>query len=84
MKIERRPFKQARRRRRRLVEDQAIISPFADYHDPERVHWGKPFAVWKRTDEIAPGSGFPPPSSRQHGNHHLFPRWRDHAQGQPG
>ncbi len=31
---------------------------FADYHDPERVHWGA-LRVWN-DDEIAPNTGFPP------------------------
>jgi quercetin 2,3-dioxygenase len=31
---------------------------FADYHDPERMHWGS-IRVWN-DDEIAPESGFPP------------------------
>ena len=31
---------------------------FAEYHDPERVHWGA-LRVWN-DDTIAPGSGFPP------------------------
>jgi redox-sensitive bicupin YhaK (pirin superfamily) len=31
---------------------------FADYHDPERMHWGA-LRVWN-DDEIAPQSGFPP------------------------
>jgi redox-sensitive bicupin YhaK (pirin superfamily) len=30
---------------------------FADYHDPERIHWGA-LRVWN-DDEIAPGTGFP-------------------------
>jgi redox-sensitive bicupin YhaK (pirin superfamily) len=31
---------------------------FADYHDPERVHWGA-LRVWN-DDTIAPGAAFPP------------------------
>ena len=31
---------------------------FADYHDPNRVHWGD-LRVWN-DDEIAPDTGFPP------------------------
>ena len=31
---------------------------FANYHDPERMHWGN-LRVWN-VDEIAPKSGFPP------------------------
>ena len=31
---------------------------FADYHDPDRVHWGA-LRVWN-DDEIAAGTGFPP------------------------
>jgi quercetin 2,3-dioxygenase len=31
---------------------------FADYHDPDRVHWGD-LRVWN-DDEIAPNTGFPP------------------------
>ena len=31
---------------------------FANYHDPERMHWGS-LRVWN-DDEIAPKSGFPP------------------------
>ncbi len=31
---------------------------FADYHDPNRVHWGS-LRVWN-DDEIAPETGFPP------------------------
>jgi redox-sensitive bicupin YhaK (pirin superfamily) len=31
---------------------------FADYHDPQRMHWGD-LRVWN-DDEIAPQSGFPP------------------------
>ncbi|WP_454917458.1 pirin family protein [Xanthobacter sediminis] len=30
---------------------------FADYHDPDRIHWGN-LRVWN-DDEIAPGTGFP-------------------------
>ena len=38
--------------------------------------------VWN-DDEIAPNTGFPAASPRQHGNHHLCPRGRDHPSGQP-
>ena len=38
--------------------------------------------VWN-DDEIAPNTGFPAASPRQHGNHHLCPRRRDHPSGQP-
>jgi quercetin 2,3-dioxygenase len=31
---------------------------FADYQDPQRMHWGR-LRVWN-DDEIAPGTGFPP------------------------
>ncbi len=31
---------------------------FADYHDPQRMHWGR-LRVWN-DDEIASGAGFPP------------------------
>jgi redox-sensitive bicupin YhaK (pirin superfamily) len=31
---------------------------FADYHDPQRMHWGA-LRVWN-DDEIAPNTGFPP------------------------
>jgi redox-sensitive bicupin YhaK (pirin superfamily) len=31
---------------------------FADYHDPQRMHWGE-LRVWN-DDEIAPQNGFPP------------------------
>jgi redox-sensitive bicupin YhaK (pirin superfamily) len=31
---------------------------FADYHDPNRMHWGQ-LRVWN-DDEIAPNNGFPP------------------------
>jgi redox-sensitive bicupin YhaK (pirin superfamily) len=31
---------------------------FADYHDPDRTHWGN-LRVWN-DDTIAPGTGFPP------------------------
>src|SRR5690606_29203380 len=31
---------------------------FADYHDPQRINWGR-LRVWN-DDEIAAGSGFPP------------------------
>ncbi len=31
---------------------------FAEYHDPQRVHWGR-LRVWN-DDTIAPHSGFPP------------------------
>ena len=37
--------------------------------------------VWN-DDEIAPNTGFPAASARQHGNHHLCPRGRDHPSGQ--
>src|SRR3954447_931959 len=30
---------------------------FADYHDPQRMHWGA-LRVWN-DDDIAPGTGFP-------------------------
>lgn len=35
---------------------------FADYHDPQRMHWGN-LRVWN-DDAIAPGTGFPPHSHR--------------------
>jgi Pirin len=34
-----------------------LTTSFADYHDPERMHWGR-LRVWN-DDEIASGTGFP-------------------------
>ena len=43
--------------------------------------WGN-LRVWN-DDEIAPEHGLPAASACGHGDHHLCPRGRDHAQGQP-
>ena len=54
---------------------------FARYYDPERMGHGA-LRVWN-DDEIAPNTGFPPASTRRHGDHHLCPPGRDHPRGQP-
>jgi redox-sensitive bicupin YhaK (pirin superfamily) len=55
--IERRPFSELGGADEGWLKTRHHFS-FADYHDPERVHWGN-LRVWN-DDEIAPGSGFPP------------------------
>ncbi len=54
---------------------------FASYYDPANMGHGA-LRVWN-DDEIAPNTGFPAASPRQHGDHHLCPRRRDHPSGQP-
>ncbi len=54
---------------------------FGSYHDPNNLGHGA-LRVWN-DDEIAPNSGFPAASARQHGDHHLRARRRDHPSGQP-
>ena len=55
---------------------------FANYYDPDNMGHGA-LRVWN-DDEIAPNTGFPAASARQHGDHHLCPRRRDHAPGLAG
>ena len=54
---------------------------FASHYDPDNMGHGA-LRVWN-DDEIAPNTGFPAASPRQHGNHHLCARRRDHPSGQP-
>jgi redox-sensitive bicupin YhaK (pirin superfamily) len=55
--IERRPFKTLGRAEHGWLSATHHFS-FADYHDPDRIHWGG-LRVWN-DDEIAPNTGFPP------------------------
>ena len=55
--IERRPFASLGAANHGWLNARHHFS-FADYHDPDRVHWGN-LRVWN-DDEIAPHSGFPP------------------------
>ena len=55
---------------------------FGSHYDPSNMGHGA-LRVWN-DDEIAPNTGFPAASARQHGDHHLCPRRRDHPSGQPG
>ncbi|MGD0190211.1 MAG: pirin family protein [Rhizomicrobium sp.] len=55
--IERRPFQSLGGANHGWLNAKHHFS-FADYHDPERVHWGA-LRVWN-DDEIAPNTGFPP------------------------
>lgn len=55
--IERRPFKDLGGANHGWLKARHHFS-FADYHSPDRVHWGA-LRVWN-DDEIAPNSGFPP------------------------
>jgi len=54
--IEVRPFQQLGRAQHGWLDARHHFS-FADYHDPNRMHWGQ-LRVWN-DDEIAPNSGFP-------------------------
>lgn len=55
--IERRPFDRLGGARHGWLNARHHFS-FADYHDPDRMSWGR-LRVWN-DDEIAPKSGFPP------------------------
>jgi redox-sensitive bicupin YhaK (pirin superfamily) len=55
--IERRPFAELGQEQLSWLDTHYHFS-FAQYQDPERVHWGA-LRVWN-DDEIAPGAGFPP------------------------
>jgi redox-sensitive bicupin YhaK (pirin superfamily) len=55
--IERRPYDRLGGGHHGWLDTRHHFS-FADYHDPERMHWGA-LRVWN-DDEIAPKSGFPP------------------------
>ena len=55
--IERRPFSELGGAKHGWLDTRHHFS-FADYHDPDRVHWGA-LRVWN-DDEIAPNTGFPP------------------------
>jgi redox-sensitive bicupin YhaK (pirin superfamily) len=55
--IERRPFETLGHAEHGWLSATHHFS-FADYHDPDRVHWGS-LRVWN-DDEIAPNTGFPP------------------------
>ena len=55
--IERRPFEGLGGANHGWLDAKHHFS-FADYHDPERVHWGT-LRVWN-DDAIQPGTGFPP------------------------
>ena len=55
--IERRPFDSLGGANHGWLNAKHHFS-FAEYHDPERVHWGA-LRVWN-DDTIAPGTGFPP------------------------
>jgi redox-sensitive bicupin YhaK (pirin superfamily) len=54
--IERRPFDRLGGAHHGWLEAKHHFS-FAEYHDPDRVHWGA-LRVWN-DDTIAPGTGFP-------------------------
>lgn len=55
--IERRPFDRLGGAHHGWLDAKHHFS-FAEYHDPERVHWGA-LRVWN-DDTIKPGTGFPP------------------------
>ena len=55
--IEKRPFESIGHANHGWLDAHHHFS-FADYHDPDRVHWGN-LRVWN-DDAIAPGAGFPP------------------------
>ena len=55
--IERRPFASLGAAHHGWLEARHHFS-FADYHDPQRTHWGA-LRVWN-DDAIQPGTGFPP------------------------
>ena len=55
--IERRPFNALGGAKHGWLDTRHHFS-FADYHDPDREHWGA-LRVWN-DDEIAPNTGFPP------------------------
>jgi quercetin 2,3-dioxygenase len=55
--IERRPFKELGGANHGWLDTKHHFS-FADYYDPERVHWGA-LRVWN-DDAIEPNTGFPP------------------------
>jgi quercetin 2,3-dioxygenase len=55
--IERRPFAELGGANHGWLATKHHFS-FADYHDPERMHWGR-LRVWN-DDTIAPDTGFPP------------------------
>lgn len=55
--IERRPFQELGGADHGWLRTRHHFS-FADYHDPDRIHWGA-LRVWN-DDEIAPNTGFPP------------------------
>jgi len=55
--IERRPFNALGGAKQGWLDTKHHFS-FADYHDPDREHWGA-LRVWN-DDEIAPNTGFPP------------------------
>lgn len=55
--IERRPFDSLGGANHGWLDAKHHFS-FAQYHDPERIHWGA-LRVWN-DDTIAPGTGFPP------------------------
>jgi quercetin 2,3-dioxygenase len=55
--IEKRPFKGIGHANHGWLDAHHHFS-FADYHNPDRVHWGN-LRVWN-DDAIAPGAGFPP------------------------
>jgi redox-sensitive bicupin YhaK (pirin superfamily) len=55
--IERRPFNELGGAKHGWLDTKHHFS-FADYHDPDREHWGA-LRVWN-DDEIAPNTGFPP------------------------
>ena len=55
--IERRPFESLGGANHGWLDARHHFS-FAEYHDPERVHWGA-LRVWN-DDAIQPGTGFPP------------------------
>jgi len=55
--IEKRPFNTIGHANHGWLDAHHHFS-FADYHDPDRTHWGN-LRVWN-DDAIAPGAGFPP------------------------